>query len=295
MRTILTSLLLVAAVAAGDSVLMFTNEGGLWVPVDGTLPTLAPEFKWIRGGADLRADGKAWFRARPQTGNGGVFQVSADGTAIRRVTEGTHPARDAAATRDGKTIVYAYRAGKHWQIWRAAAGKEQPLTAGERDCVLPAIAPGGERVAYVRVGKYTAKWRTGAVMLMDPATRKEVPLVEKSDALSLAFSPDGTRLAVGSSEDLTVFDCATAKAVKVIPWATVDKRLYAHGPHRLVWNPKGTAIACRIQFLGGRAAINGNYTPMFGDHELFFLPLDEKKPRWITLPKNVHRGPVRWK
>ena len=42
MRTILIAFLLAAAAVAGESVLMFTHEGGLWVPIDGGAATPVP-------------------------------------------------------------------------------------------------------------------------------------------------------------------------------------------------------------------------------------------------------------
>ena len=104
-----------------------------------------------------------------------------------------------------------------------------------------------------------------------------------------AWSSDGKKIAVSTHDRLAFYKVGEAQPFKTLVCSSIDKRLYAHAATNMIWRPDDKAIACNIGFLGGRT----EGTVVYGDHQLFVIPL-EGKPRALELPFDVNRRPQRW-
>ena len=304
MTRALPLLLLATLAAAGDPdpawLLMTARDGSVWVREDGKEVRRAGPAAAPRGDAALSPDGEAWLVARNQRGNGGVFLLPVEGGEMRRLIRETDGARWPSWCADGVRFVYAAPAGGTWQLFRASVADEpvrgERLTKEEGDVLHACTSPDGQRVAYVvrTPTQRRSKLPHGDVVMLELATGKRTVLAEGVAPLELSWSPGGGHLAVSTASSLDLFDPATGERARRIVPSDIHADLYAHGAHDLCWRPDGKVLACRITFLGGRAAAaDGTFEAILGDHELFFLPL-EGNPAWIELPKDVHRGPFRW-
>ena len=249
-------------------------------------------------------DGKHLVWAAWQGKNRDVYVCDQDGQNERRLTH--HPAMDTSPTwsPDGKRIAFAsHRVGRKAQVWIVpiARGLPQLVTVEEHGVWLPRFAPTGNRLAYIaRVPLRRGKGWHGHIVVFDLVTRARTVIAKNLHMPSVAWSPDGKRLAIGAMASLRIYE--GTKVVTNVDLPKADKRLYAHIAGALVWRPDGKELVCAITFAGGRAAKVRNdatgaktvdFDRMHGDRELFFLTADGKL-RSIEVARGVSVRPHHW-
>jgi WD40 repeat protein/serine/threonine protein kinase len=164
----------------------------------------------------------------------------------------------AAGSRDGRV-----------RLWDVATGKPAGVLQGHRDlCVDVAFrpdgkqfasvsydgtvrlwdmatrstiavfrAPSGYRLAYSADGRLIAVSMTDSVRLWDTQTHQELAVLPHGGKVAgLAFSPDGTRLAVGCADNtIRLWDVASRKEV-------AELRGHANYVHAVAFSPDGTRL-----------------------------------------------------
>ncbi len=115
-------------------------------------------------------------------------------------------------------------------FWTAAVSDPTPRKLG--DGRAPAVSPKGDLVAYLAQGQIWAAH-------LDGSGKAEALIVEKGHMLSLAWSPDGARLAFVSQRNdhslVGVYDVAQKSVVWMAP--SVDRDAHPE------WSPDGTRLA----------------------------------------------------
>jgi WD40 repeat protein len=137
-----------------------------------------------------------------------------------------------AFTPDGKTLAAGDLKVIHF--WDVATGKERERRAAHASCVSLAYSADGRVLASGGVDGHDKH----SIRLWDTATGKELRrcrLPKDEPPISLAFAPDGRRLAAAVEEDdLRVFDVATGNAAL---------RLKHYWPSRVAYAPNGHTLA----------------------------------------------------
>jgi dipeptidyl aminopeptidase/acylaminoacyl peptidase len=141
-------------------------------------------------------------------------------------------------TRDGTSIIYSARQGSLVHLWRVDAAAARPperIEMAGRGVQFPAVAPTGDRLAYVHMPEDMDIYR------LDPPAPAQ-PIARSSFADSLPqFSPDGQRMAYCSARSNDAFEVWVAGLDGSPP-----ERL-THGPGQWqcspAWSPDGTRIA----------------------------------------------------
>ena len=156
-------------------------------------------------------------------------------------------------------------------------GDVRQLTDHKVGAWQPIVGPQGQ---FAYLARYDIRTKLRPVDLCIVREGKHQTLAEGIYITDHCWSPDGERIAYGTVGKLVFQNLKTSKKTEVL-FDTIDERLHSFGSHFLNWRPDGLAVACRITFLGGRAV----GTKMFGDNELFVIPV-EGKPNWFrpTLP-----------
>ncbi len=179
--------------------LVFVRDDEIWIAnADGGQPQLvlkAPGVQFVA----LSPDGQSIAFFQTNTGPmGDLWIVPATGGTARRLTFDEAQGGGPVFTPDGRTIVFpSGRAGSLtlWQI-PAGGGSPLPLTSGAGSDVDPDVSLDGRTLVYTNV-------RTASsLVITDPATGHETPVVERSAVLAGArFSPTGDRIAFFQSTD----------------------------------------------------------------------------------------------
>ncbi len=179
-----------------------------------------------------------------------LWVAEAPDFARRRVTgyigDDGQEVTSVAFTHDGATLVYvrgggANRAGEIPNPTSAAAGAEQAVWAVPAEGgtprrlgvgASPALSPAGDLMAFVQRGQIWTAGVSGS-QAAAPAART------RGSARSLAWSPDGTRLAFSSARGTHAFIGVLTAATGVLTWLqpSLDTDDYP------VWSPDGTRVA----------------------------------------------------
>lgn len=176
----------------------------------------------------------------------------------------------------------------------AAASTITRLSPGDRDCQLAAVSSTGS-IAWGAVTSRQGKSTLMEIMLREGEAERR--LMVDVPATSLAFSPDGRRLAVGRLGGIHVLDVATGAELQRWELHALDEQLYAHHPDAMVWSPDGRTLAFTCRFSGGRAAAQGGELPsIYGDREVFLLiPDTPRGPRLVVGRMPVESGAIAWR
>jgi len=178
---------------------------------------------------------------------------------------------------------------------RDAKAPSKPLTKEKKSIRMFRVAPVERVLAYAIDGTTAIRMKASPrdLVLLNLETGTRLELLTGKHIMDFAFSPDGKVLAVSHSKQIDLYDRA-GKLLRTLATKQIDKRMYSHGAYHMLWRPDSAAIACAIQFLGGRIAIGGNAPdPIYGDHHLFIVPL-KGAVKATDLPKNAWVKPVAW-
>lgn len=185
---------------------------------------------------------------------------------------------------DGKTIFFDAQ-----QVWRVNADGTglTALTSGEEWRGDVALSPKGDALAHIVRHAGKDKFPPRSLIVIDVDGKNPRAVVDRGGVTAYAWSPTGDRIAYGVEGELWIYDLATKVSTRAFEFKAIDKDLYCHGAHDIVWSPDGKAVACGITFLGGRE----EGTVLLGDREIFVLPLDGKPSRFEA---GEYARPMRW-
>lgn len=288
MRAILAVLLALATLQdSGPWRVVYQREGKLWSAREDGSDARAETGKPAQG--VLSPDGKRRAYISTDGGDAEIWVSDADGGNQKQLTDNKNIDYFPTWTPDGKRIVFASTRTGPWQIWILEADGANPVrltdhAGGARD---PSVSPGGDRIAYLELHPERSKLPPSTLRTMNLEGKDSKVLIEKTQILGHAWSPKGDRLAASLVQELRVLELPSGKAVHAFKFEDIHKDLHAHAAHGVMWRPDGGAIACTIQFLGGR--MEG--AVVFGDDQLFVLPF-VGKPAIIEAGGTA--GPVRW-
>jgi Tol biopolymer transport system component len=217
-----------------------------------------------------------------------LYKVPTGGGQPVRVPTHGHRIYGVAWTTDGHELVYSSGKGD-WleaRLWRVSSlGRTPPQPiAGASPAWLPAISPGGARLAFTRQFSETNIWEAAA-----PTTRRERPeavrLIASTHAEgSPAISPNGMRIAFASnrSGSWQVWVCdrdgSNTTRLTSLPGAP---------PTGLpAWSPDGSELAFSAS-VGGNPDIyvissaGGTPTRLTTDASLEYAPSWSRDARWL--------------
>jgi dipeptidyl aminopeptidase/acylaminoacyl peptidase len=190
-----------------------------------------------------------------QTSNGGdIYVINADGTGLRRLTDGMEP----AWSPDGTKVAFARWEGESPGIYVIDEdGSNETLVFGWVEAKGPAWSPDGSRIAFTRwyggrdvdtevcsrgrcrILPADHWWKLGVVRLEDGYFHE---LLCYAHSLSPTWSPDGSVIAYDSD-----FGIHLTNEEGTIGHVTDDRSLYAISTDNRdispVWSPDGTQIA----------------------------------------------------
>ncbi len=240
---------------------------------------------------------KPWWIAFVRDGQG--YLVRVDGKKTKKQERPPDP-RDALVSPDGKRSVFLAEriineGGRRRAIQQIGIvdhdGKNsRMITDLKWGAIDPKFSPKENKVAYRALKKpVRTKGRRSDLVILDLDTGQIDVQVKDDYVHGYAWSSDGKKIAVSTHDRLAFYKVGEAQPFKTLVCSSIDKRLYAHAATNMIWRPDDKAIACNIGFLGGRT----EGTVVYGDHQLFVIPL-EGKPRALELPFDVNRRPQRW-
>ena len=293
MRRSIPILLVLAGLVFAEEWRIVLPRGTGAVEVDGK--TLKPRSSVPRHPhRRLSPDGTRWVHIVRERVDWGLYVGEVGTGRAMQFTKLLAMGSKAAWSSDGK-VLYTTKDGSAWQVRSMSHdGTDQSLVRSlPAKSRRPQISPDGKRVAYHVEGRPWGKSTADDFFVMDLKTGATMRLVEKRYIADHAWSHDGQRIAVSSDRRLFLFHAA-GKLLRKVEYDAIDERLYAHAAHYILWRPDGNEVACQISFLGGRIAIEGEeITPIYGDHELFLVPV-EGKVTAQTLPRDVWVKPIAW-
>ncbi|WP_206999095.1 Tol-Pal system beta propeller repeat protein TolB [Trinickia mobilis] len=130
-------------------------------------------------------DGRTVAVALSRTGNTQIFAVNADGTGLRRLTQGTSIDTEPYYSPDGQWIYFTSDRGGQPQIYKMSAqgesaGAAQRVTFNGNYNTSPRISPDGKQLAYIsRVGGafklYVQDLQSGVATALTDTTHDESP------------------------------------------------------------------------------------------------------------------------
>lgn len=240
------------------------------------------------------ADTDRWHVEVPADKHALLVDPEMSATSVRERAPAKAPEQDRFT--GGEKVQLENLAGVNQLVTgRDAKAPSKPLTKEKKSIRMFRVGPVGRVLAYAIDGTTAKRMKASPrdLVLLNLETGARLELLTGKHIIDFAFSPDGKVLAVSHSTQIDFYDSA-GKRMRTLATKEIDKRMYFHGASHMLWRPDSAAIACAIQFLGGRVAIGGNAPdPIYGDHQLFIVSL-KGTVKTIDLPKNAWVKPVAW-
>jgi Tol biopolymer transport system component len=251
------------------------------------LPAFSPDGKWL-----------AFLRDRSHRA-GDIYVMPAAGGEPRRLTEENLYIAGLAWTPDSREIVFSSPRGGLRRLWRIAAtpgSKPEALSGVGEEASDVAIAPKGDRLAYVRALEHVHLWR-----MKRPATSAERPTATRfvpSPRLeaNAQYSQDGKWVTFASdrsgSLEIWVCDSEGRKPFKVTSFAP-----HSTGTPR--FSPDGQYVAFDSR-KSGQSAIwvvgveNGRYRQLTTGQE-DTIPSWSRKQQWVYFSSTRSGSDQIWK
>jgi len=180
--------------------------------------------------------------------------------------------------------LFAAGGGNQIKVWRTSDGQELTRLAG------PDSNSGTGSIAWSPQSRYVAStWGSGVRIWKVPSDENtslwpyerdlilqgQNPALHYSRPMVIAWSPDGTRLAVGdSSGGLQVVNPYNGQVLRVLQTSRSDSEIPVSPVSSLAWSPDGTSIVAIDVAAGGRYAIWNTTTG-----KAMLLP----SPNWIPI------------
>jgi Tol biopolymer transport system component len=157
-----------------------------------TAPPEASEGDWS---PSISLDGTKLAFTRAGAGDGAdLYICDLDGGGLRRLTFDDHVVRGLAWMPDGRELIYAANRSDGMRLFRIAenGGNTHEIFVAGNKARYPAVAPQGNRLAYVDSPSVSSIWRGS----LDPSQPGEQPVLRSAGRESAAaYSPDGKRIA----------------------------------------------------------------------------------------------------
>ncbi|MBD0290414.1 MAG: PD40 domain-containing protein [Thermoleophilia bacterium] len=168
-----------------------------------------------------------------------VYLVGADGSRLRRLTEGDDPELDAAWSPDGRRIAFARETGGQFDVYvvgKDGSGVKRLLGSGGADEDFPSWSPDGKTLVFARYepGFESA---SGDLWLANvDGSGERLLLGGPDDDSAPSWSPDGQRIAFLRNGHLAVLDVDTSVVDPLTNPGEVKES-------RPVWSPEGSRLA----------------------------------------------------
>ncbi len=222
--------------------------------------------------AAIVAAGETYFVALDQ-GDHAIVVNAKTGKTKRESSWSQKETASAMASGGRKLMVNAIDGTR--RVYSRKNNKTREVARNERACREVVAHPSHGWIAYTVEAptQRRMKYIPRSIFLRDLDSGKEIELSKSVFFREFAWSPNGKILAISLDQSVLFVD-QSGKTLRTVTSESIDKRLYAHGAYHLKWRPDSAAVACSIQFLGGRAAMPGaEPKPLYGDHELFIVPV----------------------
>ncbi|HEY1340993.1 MAG TPA: hypothetical protein VGF59_25955 [Bryobacteraceae bacterium] len=213
-----------------------------WIPLPGEpelrdwMPSLSPDGRTLAFVRESIEAVKDVYTAPVSMGSGGKLSVG----PLHRLTNDRRDINGVAWTPDGRSLVVASQRSGRTSLWRMPVSGSTPLrlTSGDGSAILPAVAPRGDRLAYVVRFTDINIWRIPS----DGSGPAQSWIASTVLDSSPQYSPDGTRVAFRSDRsgrsEIWVADADGSNQRRITSFNAVG----AGSPR---WSPDGREIACQ--------------------------------------------------
>lgn len=191
---------------------------------------------------------------------------------------------------DNRHVVYLQGSSGDARVYKidteASAITEVQLSSDRRPAHMPRTASEGS-IAWLELQERDGKIRWYDLIVHDGQDTRT--LAERRMIHALQWSPDGTKLAWSETGSITIHDLSDDSR-QIIDVKKIDERLWNHHAWHMAWHPEGNAIAAHLVFSGGRSTGFGEEPePLFGDRQVFVIPLDDpvEGAKQLDLPADV--------
>ncbi len=203
------------------------------------------------GDPAISPDGRYLAFVRRKTEQvGDIYVAGLGGGSLRRLTKDGRNLSGLTWSADGRHIIYSAERAGHRRLFRVslAGGPPQLLLLAGREATLPAVAPRGDRLAYVRPAWGTSICR---VRLRGAPGRRSaaetLPLETGASTMNPQVSPDGSVLLFSAGDlekkEIWTYDLRTSRTVRLTSLGSNSA-----SPR---WSPDGKRIAFDSPYGGG--------------------------------------------